>query len=397
MAKTVVILLALVVLLPAQAALITRRVVVQPIRINTASEKANPAGILYEAETAKIMAQAGIEVRFLPIKDVILPAFIHVASNIQLANSLAALAQAPGNGAHSDPSVINLWFVQSIDHNPGAVGYALQTTLPFGILRPKNGIAIADSAFTFAGGKGVRDIFAHELGHNLGLYHGMNESGVILSSGEQSLMSRAGRFPSGILDIYPEGARLAQINAAEVLRLHAVSTFVKPLPLEEHYEYPRLTSAPIIEGQPISIAAHTGETVSLSVAASGAAALEITWHKQGAPNPLAHGSTLLFSPAGELDSGSYFAVAHNSAGAATSQVATVSILPLEAILVRDSLELLEVSWEVLAGRRYRLDFRADLSLPWANIATFPASDSNRTVKWTTLNEPGASFYRIVAP
>ena len=343
------------------------------------------------------MAQAGVEVRFLPIKDVNLPAYIHVSSNIQQPNSLAALAQTSGNGASPDPSVINLWFVKTIDNNPGAIGYALQTSLPFGILRPKNGIAIADSAFSFAGGAGMRDIFAHELGHNLGLYHGANESGVVLATGEQGLMSRAGSFPSGVDDIFPDGAQLSQINAAEAARIHAVSMFVFPLPLEEQYEYPPSATAPVLEMHPQSIQAHTGESVTLSTIASGSAPLVIDWYKEGTQAAIAHGADLTISPLLESHSAAYYAVVRNSAGAATSHVATVSVVPLRAMIDHTAAAAFGIRWEGLAGRSYKIESKTDINFPWSTAAEFPNLPVSGSLSWMNNNPPGEdSFFRISA-
>ena len=227
------------------AVLITHRVTVQPIVVHSGTTSAHPTQELFEAETDKILSQAGIDVHFLPVVTITNSTYFNLSSNIQLPNSLHALAQSSGNGASSDPRVLNLWFVNSIDNNPGAIGFALQTSIPYGILRAKNGAAISKYAFTWGSGAGMRDIVAHELGHNLGLYHGMDESGTVQATGELNLMSRTGTFPLHCDHITPHGPALGQLNAFQKSRMLSVHTFVIPLAAGERYEYsPSTTPAP---------------------------------------------------------------------------------------------------------------------------------------------------------
>lgn len=230
----------MVVVLPmsVEAVLITKRVTIQPIRVNSDSTGANLNGTIFEQETDKIWAQAGIDVEFLPIVNITQPSFLNLSSSINDVNSLHVLSQMSGNGASADPAVLNLWFVQTIDNNPSALGFSLQTSLPFGTLREKNGMAIADGAFSYAGGLGMRDIFAHELGHNLGLYHGTDENGVEEAVGELNLMSRTSTFPTSEAEIYPQGNQLGQLNSYQINeRVYKVSPYVKDLPANEQYNF----------------------------------------------------------------------------------------------------------------------------------------------------------------
>ena len=103
---------------PLQSVEITHRVTVQPIIVYSGEESANPTAELFEAETDKILAQAGIDVHFKSVVTVTNSLYFDLSSDIRHPNSLHSLAQSSGNGASADPSVLNLWFVNSIDNNP---------------------------------------------------------------------------------------------------------------------------------------------------------------------------------------------------------------------------------------------------------------------------------------
>lgn len=214
--------------------LIDKRVTIQPIFISDGTTTANSGGHLYEAETDKIWSQAGIDVKFLSPVTIVNSTFYDIHSDpFSHADSLLALTQTAGNGANSDPTVVNLWFVNRINDSSSVHGFTLQTTISSGVQRPKNGISIANSSFTYDGGAGIRHIVAHELGHTLGLYdNGKDELGNVVA-GVKNLMN--GPTPTSIGDVYPDGSDLAQLTEAQIDRARSISLFALDLPAEEQY------------------------------------------------------------------------------------------------------------------------------------------------------------------
>jgi len=90
-------------------------------------------------------------------------------------------------------------------------------------------------------------------------------------------------------------------------------------------------SPPAFTTQPISQAAITGDTVSLTVAASGVPAPTFQWFKNGAAVPGATGVTLTLTNVQSSDAATYWAVATNSSGSATSSGAVLTVRALPAI------------------------------------------------------------------
>lgn len=219
---------------------ITKRVTVQPIRISSGTETANSGGVIFTEVTAKIFAQINMEVKFLPMVDVVLPDYLNLYSSPAASGfNLINLTSAANNGASSDPSVLNLWFVKTIDNTSSALGFSRQSSIDFTVKSPENGIAIANSAFTYGGGVGRLDIFAHEIGHNLGLYHDIDEEGTVQASGSQNLMTAgtSRTSPTSLLQVFPDGTDLDQLNNVQKTRIYAFNNFVKDLPAEDQYFY----------------------------------------------------------------------------------------------------------------------------------------------------------------
>jgi cyclophilin family peptidyl-prolyl cis-trans isomerase len=85
-------------------------------------------------------------------------------------------------------------------------------------------------------------------------------------------------------------------------------------------------SAPVITAQPLGATVAAGQTVALSVAASGDA-LTYEWRKNGATTGIAGatGPTLILTRVTTADAGSYLCYVSNSAGAVSSQSATLVV------------------------------------------------------------------------
>lgn len=218
-----------------QAALIDHRVTVQPIVVCSTDglECANPAAPVFEAETDKIWAQAGIDFRFLPALAYSNTVYLDVTSNPFAADSLLSLAGGAAHGQSPDPRVINLWFVKTIDGSPSVYGYSLQTTEAYGMIFPQNGACVADSAFAYAAGKGMRDIVAYEVARNLGL----DNDTLGASADPLNLMKTRGPYPSGLEDIFPDGAGYGHLTPEQIAMARR-TPFAVALPASEWYEYP---------------------------------------------------------------------------------------------------------------------------------------------------------------
>jgi uncharacterized membrane protein YgcG len=83
-------------------------------------------------------------------------------------------------------------------------------------------------------------------------------------------------------------------------------------------------TAPAITQQPQSVSVQTGQSFSLSAAASGSA-LVYQWYKDGTAVAGATTSSYSVSNAATADAGSYTMTAKNSMGTATSSAATVTV------------------------------------------------------------------------
>jgi len=168
---------------------IDRQVFVQPIQVCTDDGLAcaNLRRELFETSTDRLWSQAGIDVSFLPFERYLKTEdqWLHYG---ELGPSLGAGGEIlpaafwdSGLSLHPDPLTINLFFVSGITGLPGYtilgmsrydVAYepALSGDPVLGGYLPvlgKNGIVISDAVFEH----GYASVIAHELGHNLGLYH----------------------------------------------------------------------------------------------------------------------------------------------------------------------------------------------------------------------------------
>ena len=186
-------------------------IVVQPISVcnDAGGDCSNSVGQFFEAETDKIWNQADIDISFLPLTEFHDSSFQSINSNSDFVN----LVNTAGHGQHATSTVLNMWFLQEIDSG---------TVAGLGFLGA-NGVAIADSIFTFADGAGRRDTIAHEIGHNLNLDHTLESNLRLMAPGSLRLK------PTNTLNIFPDGVGVSQLTAAEISTA-LTSPLVVPVP-----------------------------------------------------------------------------------------------------------------------------------------------------------------------
>jgi hypothetical protein len=176
---------------------------VQPIQVcqDDGAGCANAARQLYEPETDKIWAQAGIDIQFRPWVSYHQTDYLTVDSLGELSN----LFNDAGHGATMEASVVSMWFVNTLLPDQGTVFGAATVG--------GNRVAIADPVFA----TGRRDTIAHELGHTFGLDH-YEENADAGYSIVLNLMSSGvlRAIPGGVDDIYPSGAGLDQLSPGQV-------------------------------------------------------------------------------------------------------------------------------------------------------------------------------------
>ena len=90
----------------------SRVVFVQPIQVrgDDGTGPANPDRVLFEAAADKILAQADVELRFLPWRTYDSSAAQAITTSAQF-NSLI---DGSYHGQHANKNVCNMWFVQTI-------------------------------------------------------------------------------------------------------------------------------------------------------------------------------------------------------------------------------------------------------------------------------------------
>lgn len=223
----VVLCAALALLSHGRAQTITHKVVVQPIQIGTFSGllSGNPDLILYESETNKIFAQAGLEVEFLDwVPYTPLHPDLAVLKTSDTSEIKFLGQEFDGANPALTSNVIRMFFVDAAQFDdPSVYGFTIESAYspnPVDIF-PENVAVISIASYTYGGG-GIIDIIAHELGHALSLRHDDPEA---LASAA-NLMNAGRLFPASLADIYPDGLDLGKLEAQQILQMRAMPHLV---------------------------------------------------------------------------------------------------------------------------------------------------------------------------
>ncbi len=200
---------------------IDKQVIIQPIQITNGSFYGNQNMRLFEQELDKIWGQAGIDISF--------NAFTQYNSPNDIVIEYYELAEYWGSGefwtaalsdssAASDPLTINMWFTDKIWF---PMGYSMGISNSFWdqstgtVSLGANGIVISDGIFDHSG-PGHFSVLAHELGHNLGLFHIDDLLYPTSNDNRRNLMSRDPFFAGFIDDIYPDGQGVNRLDPGQI-------------------------------------------------------------------------------------------------------------------------------------------------------------------------------------
>lgn len=179
---------------------------------------------LFETIVDKIWDQANIDVVFLPLNQLNDSTYLTTDENefsdLSFSGPAGSFGRNPDSTRTDGP--INLWFVDVIQTSTGLIQFGNAWV-------GQNGALVSDDILDFNNGIGRLDVIAHELGHNLGLRHST------LGAGDpENLMTGGGSrtIPESIDDIFPDGAQLSQLNAAQIERVRE-SSFVTAASADE--------------------------------------------------------------------------------------------------------------------------------------------------------------------
>ena len=197
----------------------------QPIQIR-ASDGTSPANAgmeLFEAESNKIWAQAGLDLIWLPWNTLDNSSLLDLSvGDFSNTFEFGQMHADPGSySGATDGTTINVWFADELDGSSTfyGAGFFNSTSVAIGW----------DGVDAFNGGIGRLDTIAHEIGHTFDLRH--NNLGA---GGGENLMTSGGsrNVPGSIGDITPDGAGYDQLTAQQLAEVLA-DPKIQPNPIPE--------------------------------------------------------------------------------------------------------------------------------------------------------------------
>lgn len=148
-----------------------------------------------------------------------------------------------------------------------------------------------------------------------------------------------------------------------------------------------------IQAQPKGASVHPGESVTLSVLATGEGTLKYQWMRGNATLGNATGSSLTINPASANDAGDYTVVVTGDGGTKVSDVAKVTVVETPAARAVRGINTVSVVFSAIAGRNYSVEASDSITAPsWKSVGSVKANSSEANLVDT---EPATQrFWRV---
>lgn len=153
------------------------------------------------------------------------------------------------------------------------------------------------------------------------------------------------------------------------------------------------TQPTVITNHPAGRGLHPGETITLTVGASGTAPFTYVWQKNGEPIPGATASTYTSPPVSEASAGNYTAVVTGAGGSATSNPAAITVSPLSIAIISHTASATILRLQTAPGRQYVVEATPTLGpVLWTNSGEVSAT-TTATEFTETRPEEASRFWR----
>ena len=155
------------------------------------------------------------------------------------------------------------------------------------------------------------------------------------------------------------------------------------------------SAPPVVTSHPQDSSVHAGETVAFTVAATGAGILSYQWLSNNVPLAGQTATNLVLTQVSTSYAGNYRVQVANLGGSVLSDPATltVSVPPTGSVTLLGN-TVARVSFSVIAGRTYQLEYRNDLLTGnWLPLGLPQLASSTVLITNDTLG-PTQRFYRL---
>ena len=211
---TATLLLVVALLTPAAVWAAPFTLTVKPFQIcdNAGANCGNSAQTLFEAESDKIWAQAGVDIVFLPWSEIDNSAYLDITiGNGSVIDPEAQAVMTAGTAINNTAltSAINMFFAPLLDNDTGLFGLGCGGAVFATFCNNQVGVFVGNNVFSYNSGTGRLDTLAHELGHVLNLEHTAVATELMASGSVRSI-------PGSIGDIIPDGLGLDVLTDAQI-------------------------------------------------------------------------------------------------------------------------------------------------------------------------------------